>query len=97
MQKWLLAAAMVLPAHLALAQQQMPCAPVDAVLGTLEKNAGELPASIGRDERGFVAMLTLSPDGSYSILGLGPDGIACVLSTGSGWKPITSKPSDKGA
>lgn len=97
MLKWMVAAAMVLPALPALAQQQMPCAPVDAILGTLEKNVGELPAAIGKDERGFIAMLTLSPEGSYSILGLGPDGMACVLSTRDGWKPITSKPSDKGA
>ena len=96
MLRWLLAAAMVLPALPALAQQQMPCAPVDAVLGTLEKNAGELPASIGRDERGFIAMLTLSPDGSYSVLGIRPDGVACVISTGQGWEAIARKPADKG-
>lgn len=98
MLRWLLAAAMVLPALPALAQQQrLPCGPIDGILGALEQNAGELPSAMGKDERGFVAMLTLSPAGSYTVLFLGPDGMACVLSTGDGWKPVSSKPSDKGA
>lgn len=98
MLRWLLAAALVLPALPALAQQQqMQCAPIDAILSALEANVKEVPAAMGKDERGFAAMLTLSPEGSYTLLGLGPDGIACVLSTGSGWKAIASKPSGKGA
>ena len=98
MLRWLLAAAFLLPALPALAQQQrLPCGPVDGILGALEQNAGELPAAIGKDERGFAALLTLSPEGSYTVLFLGPDGTACVLSTGDGWKPVSSTPSGKGA
>lgn len=96
MTRWLLAAAFVLPALPALAQQ-MQCAPVDAILAALEANVKEVPAAMGKDERGFAAMLTLSPAGSYTVLGLGPDGIACILSTGNGWKAIDPKPSGKGA
>ena len=65
MRKWLPAAALLL-ASPALAQQA-PCAPVDAILKALEDNAKEVPAGMGRDERGFVSVLTLSPDGSYSV------------------------------
>lgn len=96
MLKWLIAAAFLLPALPALAQQQQ-CAPVDAILAALEATVKEVPAAIGKDERGFVALLTLSSEGSFTILGLGPDGIACILSTGDGWKAIAGKPSGKGA
>lgn len=96
MLKWLPAAAPLLLASPALAQQA-PCGPVDVVLKALEDNAKEVPAGMGRDERGFIAVLTLSPDGSYSVLGIRPDGVACVISTGQGWEAIARKPADKGA
>lgn len=95
MLKWLPAAALLL-ASPALAQQ-VPCAPVDVVLKALEDNAKEVPTGMGRDERGFIAVLTLSPDGSYSVLGIRPDGVACLLSTGQGWEAVKSAPADKGA
>ena len=95
MLKWLPAAALLLLASPTLAQQA-PCAPVDAILKALEDNAKEVPAGMGRDERGFIAVLTLSPDGSYSVLGIRPDGVACVISTGQGWEAIARKPADKG-
>ena len=96
MLRWLLlAAAMVLPALPALAQQP-PCGPVEVVLKALYDEAKEVPAGMGRDERGFIAVLTLSPDGSYSVLGIRPDGVACVISTGQGWEAIARKPADKG-
>ena len=95
MLKWLPAAALLL-ASPALAQQ-VPCAPVDQVLQALEQNAKEVPSGMGRDERGFIAVLTMSPEGSYSVLAIRPDGVACLLSTGAGWQAIEAKPSDKGA
>jgi len=95
--KWMIPAAALLLASPALAQQQAPCGPVDVILKALEDNAKEVPAGMGRDERGFVAVLTLSPDGSYSVLGIRPDGIACLISTGEGWKPVEAKPPGRGA
>ena len=96
MLKWLPAAALLLLASPALAQQA-PCGPVDVVLKALEDNAKEVPTGMGRDERGFIAVLTLSPDGSYSVLGIRPDGVACLLSTGQGWEAVKSAPAGKGA
>lgn len=96
MLKWLPAAALLLLASPALAQQA-PCGPVDVVLKALEDNAKEVPTGMGRDERGFIAILTLSPDGSYSVLGIRPDGVACLLSTGQGWEAVKSAPAGKGA
>ncbi len=87
------AAALALSATPTLAQG--PCAPVAAVLSLLEKNAGEVPAANGRDERGYIAVLTLAPGGSYSVLAVRPDGIACLLSTGAGWSATAPKPPGK--
>ncbi len=89
-------AAALLLASPALAQQG-PCGPVDVVLKSLHDEAKEVPAGVGRDVRGVMAMMTPSPDGSYSMLVIRPDGIACVLSTGEGWTPVEGKPPGRGA
>ena len=48
---------------------------------------------IGGDERGVLALLTLSPDGSYTVLVVNPQNrIACVVSTGSGWEAVEHLP-----
>lgn len=88
------AAAVVLSAP---AFAQAPCGPVEEVLKALEANVGEVPTAMGKDERGFAAMLTVSPSGSYTVLGLRPDGVACFITTGDGWQTIAAKPAGKGA
>jgi hypothetical protein len=85
-------AAALLSAPMAFAQQP-PCGPVDQVLKSLQAEVGEVPVGMGRDERGFVALMTLTPGGtSYTMLAVRPDGTACLLSTGDGWKVIEPKP-----
>lgn len=78
----------------ALAQQQQPpCAPLETVLRALEAGPHEVPAFRGVDERGVLALLTLSPDGSYTVLVVNPQNrIACVVSTGSGWEAVEHLP-----
>jgi hypothetical protein len=88
-------AAALLSAPMAFAQA--PCGPVEEVLKALEANVGEVPTAMGKDERGFAAMLTVSPSGSFTVLGLRPDGVACFLTTGDGWRSTTAKSADKGA
>lgn len=89
------AAALALSATPTLAQG--PCAPLPQALAALQKEAAEVPVARGLDQRGISVVLTLAPDGSFSVLAVRPDGVACLAFTGAGWEQKTPKPPGKDA
>lgn len=77
--------------------QTPSCAPLAPLLQALEEGPKETPVYRGADERGFLTLLTLSPDGSYTVLVVNPQSrTACIVSTGSGWEHVEHSLSGRG-
>lgn len=85
----------------ALAQQPpQACGLRDRVLESLAKEYGEVLTARGVTDNGCLVEMTLSPNGSWTLLttcpGM-PPAMVCAVGTGSGWKPIAPPLPGKGA
>lgn len=62
-----------------------PCSPRMEALDQLEAEFGERSIGVGATPSGNVVELTVSPEGSWSLIMTNGKGIACLIGTGDGW------------
>lgn len=58
------------------------CAPPAELLTWLETEHGERVVGLGRLGNGAAVLLTMSPEGSWTLLAAMPDGTACMAAAG---------------
>lgn len=66
------------------------CLPVNDLIATAKEQYNEVPFLIGKlNKDGYFLLVLVSPDGkSWTIVSVGPDEVACLVSTGSGLRPV---------
>ena len=64
----------------------LQCLQRTAVIERLEAASGERPAHAGLASNGALLEVTVSPDGSWTILLSFPDGLSCPLAAGEAWR-----------
>ncbi|NIA72372.1 hypothetical protein HBA54_27670 [Pelagibius litoralis] len=74
--------------------QGPPCGPRDVFLDSLERTDKEVPVSMGVTSTGALIEVLASPAGSWSILVTVPGGPTCMVSSGTGWRPLNPKNTD---
>ncbi len=86
----LCAAATLLSANAAYAQQGPKCGPRQAIADILTKRYAETPVSTGRSQGGAVLELFATASGStWTLLATNPKGVSCVVSQGETWMSLT--------
>lgn len=56
------------------------------IINHLAEKYREKTAAVGLTEGGKVMEITVSPDGTWTLITSWPDGQACVLDSGKGWQ-----------
>lgn len=91
-----LAAALVVVASPALAQQQAPaCLPHAILVQFLADAHKEKPASEGATDSGAAVVLFAADDGSTWTLVIRGKEVSCIIATGNSWASL--KPRERGA
>ena len=71
--------------------QSVPCMARDEMLGTLERDYGEVPVAYGTAGDRLVEM-TASPDGrTWSLIVTWPEGGSCIFAAGQDWEVFPVK------
>jgi len=89
-----LASALSILALPALAQS--PCGPITNLTAHLAANHNEAPVARGVDAAGRLLLMYVDPaSGTWTAVVAQPDGLACIVSTGTGWEAVDSKPTGR--
>ncbi len=95
MKRILLAAIMLVP-QWALAEEETPCAPIEAVSAGLAKQFGEVPAFIGADGAVAITVYLNAATGTFTVMAVKETGMACELIDGEHWRALKIKPVEPG-
>lgn len=84
------AAATLLSANGAHAQQGPKCGPRQAIADVLTNRYAEVPVSMGLSQDGAMLELFATASGTtWTMLATNPEGISCVVSHGETWMSLT--------
>lgn len=74
----------------ALAEPQ--CGPADKIMAGIKEKFQEVPTFeglAGPKENPLPSVVTVSPDGSWTLVIMAKPGVACMVAGGTGWKSFT--------
>jgi hypothetical protein len=78
------------------AQSQSPCGPITNLSANLAANHNEAVVARGVDAAGRLLLMFVDPaSGTWTAVVAQPDGMACMVSTGTGWETVDSKPTGR--
>jgi hypothetical protein len=79
------------------ASAQSNCAPVAALAEYLAEKYREAPVASGVTEKGLLAQVYASPEGTWTLVVIRPDSIGCIALMGEGWQQATPRAPGKDA
>ncbi len=66
------------------------CAPRDVLVGHLRKTYGEVERiNAVRDPGRSILVVTIAPDGQFTVLAVRPDRVACIILNGRNWSIVS--------